>query len=180
MLSNINTVDKLQFLSFIWHIDRQNLSKGCWDITMYHFLKMAAVSHLGSVGHILIRVLGGFYHFAKFGLNHCSSFNSTKVWILFFCMFCLKMPVHTQKMTVFGHLIHKMGCNIDLTPKGLSLHRKFMPQKWEFRGHLILKMGCNINVTLKRYFLCRNTAYNIYTVSKKNDNDVAHYNFNAH
>jgi len=46
------------------------------------------------------RQVGGLYRSAKFGLNHCGTFDNIKV--LIFCVFGLKTPIHAPKIGVFG------------------------------------------------------------------------------
>ena len=71
------------------------------DLTV--FLKMAAVRHLGFVGHDWDhpwRVIDGLYRCAKFGWNRCISFDNIKLSI--FCPFRLKTPIHAPKIGVLG------------------------------------------------------------------------------
>jgi len=43
--------------------------------------------------------------------------------VLIFCALRLKMPIHTPKIGVFGHLTHKMRSSyMNKTSKGTSLH----------------------------------------------------------
>jgi len=47
-----------------------------------------------------MRILGGLYRWAKFGLKQRSSFDNVE--ILIFCLFGLKMPIHSPKMVSLG------------------------------------------------------------------------------
>jgi len=51
-------------------------------------------------------IFGDLYSWANFGCNSCNSFDNMKLWI--FCVFGLKMPIHSPKIALFGG---------DLTPK---------------------------------------------------------------
>ena len=67
--------------------------------------------------------LGGLYHYAKFGLNRCSSFDNMKLSI--FCPSGLKTPIHAPKIGVLGYFTPKMGSTINETPKR-------QPSEWEW------------------------------------------------
>jgi len=80
----------------IWHVDRQNHLNGCWDIVIYQFFQdggrppaWICGAHFGMNRKAYF--IGGLYHCAKFGLNHCSGFDSTEVWI--FYAFGVKRPI---------------------------------------------------------------------------------------
>jgi len=79
----------------------RNRSNRGRDIVIFRFSKMAAAAAIldllcGCLGHTR-RVLGGLYHFAKFGLNRCSRFDTMQV--LVFCDFGLKTPIHRMTVT---------------------------------------------------------------------------------
>ena len=57
----------------------QNQSNGCCDIA-FNIFQNGGVRHFGIVRQILGRpTFGGLYHSAKFGWNHFSRFDNTKV-----------------------------------------------------------------------------------------------------
>jgi len=78
----------------------QNRATICRDIVIFQFFKVEGVRHFGflraSLDHPR-RVLGGLYHFAKFGCNWCSSFEIMKVSI--FCTFGFA-PIYAPKVGV--------------------------------------------------------------------------------
>jgi len=78
----------------------QNQSNRFWDIKIFQFFEMAAMCQLEFVWSIFgQRVVGGFYHCAKFGCDHCSSFDNMKVWIL--GAFELKTPIYAPEVGFF-------------------------------------------------------------------------------
>jgi len=63
------------------------------------------------------RLLGGFYRYAKFGWNRCSTFDHMKV--LPFCAFGLSTPINAPKVVFFGGGVFTplIQSNIDVTTK---------------------------------------------------------------
>jgi len=96
---------------------RQNLSHCCWNIMIFlsfqdvgHLPSWICGVHFGMTHNVNLR---GLYHCAKFGLNRCSSFASTNVWI--FCIFGRKQLFAPHKGS-FGASDPLNRCNIDLIP----------------------------------------------------------------
>jgi len=82
---------------------RRNRWNYCWDIATYPFLRWWPSSILDLWGKFWDDPqweFGGVYHCAKFGWNHISHFDNTKVWI--FCTFGLKTPIHAHFWLFWG------------------------------------------------------------------------------
>jgi len=97
----------------------QNWSKSCWDITIYRFIKSqpsATLDLWGTFWDNWWRVLGDIYHYAKFGWNCSSSFDSMKV-----CAIGLKTPIYSSNFFWGGGGIWPpLGAVSTISPKGTS------------------------------------------------------------
>ena len=80
-----------------------NRSYRCGDMTFFHFFSRWRPSAVLDLFYVYLdhprRAFVGLCHCAKFGWNHCSSFDYMPVLML--CEFGLKMPIHAPFWVIF-------------------------------------------------------------------------------